>query len=70
MNTDLEVIPGGMTSQLQVLDVVNKHIFWMALSWGPYSDTYWENKEAQCSTDVPVDDDMATDLSRSDSQRI
>jgi hypothetical protein len=27
MNTDLEVIPGGMTSQLQVLDVVNKHIF-------------------------------------------
>jgi hypothetical protein len=80
MNTDLMVIPGGMTSQLQFLDAAENKPFQgpfgttvvsMALGWGPYSDTYWENKEAQCSTAVPVDQDiMATDLSRTDSQRI
>jgi hypothetical protein len=39
----------------------------MAVGRGPYSDTYWENKEAQYSTAVPVDQDiMATDLSTGD----
>jgi hypothetical protein len=43
------VIPGGITSQLQVIDVVVKKtfqgslettVFWMALGRVPYSDMY------------------------------
>jgi hypothetical protein len=74
INTNLVVIPGGMISQLQVLDiVVNKlfkdHLKQLYSEWLLAGD-HWENKESQCSTAVPVDQDiMAMDLSRSDSQR-
>jgi hypothetical protein len=43
----------------------------MAVGKAPYTDTYWENKEAHCITAVPGDQDiMAMDLSTSDSQKI
>jgi len=34
----------------------------MTVGRGPCFDTYKENKEALCSTTVPVDQDMVVDL--------
>jgi hypothetical protein len=56
MNTDIVVIPGGMTSQLQMLDVVNKpfreNVKQLYSEWllrGDYGFyPSWKNQEAQC----------------------
>ena len=56
MNTDVVVIPGGMTSQLQMLDVVNrpfsdnvKQLYNVSGSWeGTMVLTQLEEQEAQC----------------------
>jgi hypothetical protein len=80
MNTDLMVIPGGMTTQLQVLDVVvNKpfkdHLNQLYSEWLLAGDhiltpTGKIKKPSAALLCQCIKDIMATDLSRSDSERI
>jgi hypothetical protein len=79
INTDLVVTPGGMTSQLQVLEVVvNKsfkdHLKQIYSEWLLAGDHILtptgKIKEAQCNTAVPVDQDIMARNDHNDSQRI
>jgi hypothetical protein len=49
-NTDLLVIPGGMMSQLQVLDLVVNKPFRPAPERGSCFDPSWKNQGAQCDS--------------------